>query len=41
MKAFIGGFLGFECKEGQKSPIIKIIFFQLDSLIQGYGWIEG
>ena len=27
MKAFIGGFLGFECKEGQKSLIIKTIFF--------------
>ena len=23
MKAFIGGFLGFSCKEGYKSPIIK------------------
>ena len=26
MKAFTGEFLGFECKERLKSPIIKIIF---------------
>ena len=26
IKAFVGGFLGFEVKEGSKSPIIKIIF---------------
>ena len=26
MKAFIGGFLGFECKEGQKGLIINFFF---------------
>ena len=36
MKAFMGGFLGFECKEGIKESNHLSHF-----LIQGYGWIEG
>ena len=35
MKAFIGGFLGFECKENKRVLSLKKI--QLDSLIQWYG----
>ena len=35
MKAFIAGFLRFECNEGVKESNHKI-FFQLDSLIQRY-----
>ena len=41
MQAFIGGFLRFECKKGKRVQLLKSFFFQLNFLIQGYGWIEG
>ena len=29
------------CMDVLKILILKIIFFKIDCLIQGYGWIEG
>ena len=41
MKVFKSGFFLFECKEGLKSIINKIIFLLLQSLNKVYGFMEG